>query len=94
MRELIVKRLGILRQYEQSTLRSAMGATEKIAALERAFLAAAFRDELAPQDPTDKPASVLLERIRAEREASQPVKRKRAANTSEPARTRASKVSP
>ncbi|MCD1645314.1 restriction endonuclease subunit S [Aurantimonas coralicida] len=35
--------------------------------LESAILAKAFRGELVPQDPDDEPASVLLERIRAER---------------------------
>lgn len=38
--------------------------------LEPALLAKAFRGELVPQDPNDEPASVLLERIRAEREAT------------------------
>ena len=35
--------------------------------LDEANLAKAFRGELVPQDPNDEPASVLLERIRAER---------------------------
>ena len=35
--------------------------------LEQETLAKAFRGELVPQDPNDEPASVLLERIRAER---------------------------
>lgn len=39
--------------------------------LDQAVLAKAFRGELVPQDPDDEPASVLLERIRAER-AKQP----------------------
>lgn len=39
-------------------------------ALDAAVLVKAFRGELVPQDPNDEPASVLLERIRAEREAS------------------------
>jgi type I restriction enzyme, S subunit len=35
--------------------------------LDQAVLAKAFRGELVPQDPNDEPASVLLERIKAER---------------------------
>ena len=38
--------------------------------LDGAILAKAFRGELVPQDPNDEPASVLLERIRAERAAA------------------------
>jgi type I restriction enzyme S subunit len=37
--------------------------------LDQAVLAKAFRGELVPQDPNDEPASVLLERIRAQRAA-------------------------
>ena len=36
--------------------------------LDQSILAKAFRGELVPQNPNDEPASVLLERIRAERE--------------------------
>ena len=39
-------------------------------ALRRAVLTAAFEGRLVAQDPTDEPASVLLERIRADRAAS------------------------
>ena len=46
--------------------------------LEAAVLAKAFRGELVPQDPNDEPASVLLDRIRAERAAAPKPKRGRA----------------
>jgi type I restriction enzyme S subunit len=39
--------------------------------LDQAVLAKAFRGELVPQDPNDEPATVLLERIRAERATPQ-----------------------
>ena len=42
---------------------------ELIDQLDQSILAKAFHGELVPQDPNDEPASVLLERIRAEREA-------------------------
>lgn len=56
------------------------------ATLEPAILAKAFRGELVPQDPNDEPASVLLERIRAEREAqsSETPKRKSKKRAHEP----------
>ena len=40
------------------------------AALRRSVLMDAFEGRLVPQDPSDEPASALLERIRAERAAS------------------------
>ena len=40
--------------------------------LTQAILAKAFRGELAPQDPNDEPASVLLERIKSEKAATAP----------------------
>ena len=43
---------------------------ERSAALRRSVLKAAFEGKLVPQDPTDEPASALLERIRAERAAA------------------------
>jgi type I restriction enzyme S subunit len=40
--------------------------------VDRAILAKAFRGQLVPQDPTDEPASQLLQRIRTEREKLTP----------------------
>jgi type I restriction enzyme S subunit len=45
--------------------------------LDEAILAKAFRGELVPQDTNDEPASVLLERIKAERAAAPKAKRGR-----------------
>jgi type I restriction enzyme S subunit len=48
----------------------ATSARKLIDHLDQAVLAKAFQGELVPQDPNDEPASVLLERIRAERGAA------------------------
>ncbi|SDO70538.1 type I restriction enzyme, S subunit [Aureimonas jatrophae] len=45
--------------------------------LDEAILAKAFRGELVPQDESDEPASVLLERIRAEQALAPKPKRGR-----------------
>ncbi|MDO6726247.1 restriction endonuclease subunit S [Cognatishimia sp. 1_MG-2023] len=45
-------------------------ASKLLPKLDGAILAQAFRGELVPQDPNDEPASVLLERIQAERAAA------------------------
>lgn len=50
------------------------------AGLRRSVLKAAFEGRLVPQDPSDEPATVLLERIRAERSA-QTVGKRRARRT-------------
>lgn len=60
---------NIVQQYQQSK--------DTISQLEQSILAEAFRGALVPQDPNDEPASVLLERIRAEREKSVDAKTKR-----------------
>ena len=55
---------------------AAAAAREKLDRLDRAVLAKAFRGELVPQDPNDEPASALLQRINAEREATKKPKAK------------------
>lgn len=52
-------------------------AQRRSAALRRSILERAFRGELVPQDPSDEPASALLERIRAERAGSERPLRRR-----------------
>jgi type I restriction enzyme S subunit len=47
--------------------------------LNGSILAKAFRGELVPQDPSDEPASVLLDRIRAERATAAAAKEKKPA---------------
>ena len=49
----------------------------KVKTLPQAILAKAFRGELVPQDPNEEPASVLLERIKAERLAAKSTKKTR-----------------
>ena len=45
--------------------------------LDQSILSRAFRGELVPQDPEDEPASVLLDRIRAEASSQSPKRRRR-----------------
>ncbi|MGF0335059.1 type I restriction enzyme, S subunit [Pseudomonas sp. NFACC19-2] len=52
-------------------------AKSRIDHLTQSILAKAFRGELVPQDPNDEPASVLLERIKAQRAAAPKAKRGR-----------------
>lgn len=61
---------------ECERLRSAAVIGQKrAAALRRSVLAAAFSGQLVPQNPEDEPASLLLDRIRAQRAAIKPTGR-------------------
>ena len=54
---------------------------KQAAAQRQNILRAAFSGQLVPQDPNDEPASVLLERIRAERAAQAPARKPRGPKT-------------
>ncbi len=64
----IARRIGTAMSWIDHLASEAISARRLIDRLDQAVLAKAFRGELVPQDPTDEPASVLLERIRAERD--------------------------
>lgn len=82
------ERIEIVRRVEQlfafaDQLEAKVSAAQKrIDALTQSLLAKAFRGELVPQDPHDEPASVLLERIRAQRAAMPKPRRGRKAAAS------------
>jgi type I restriction enzyme S subunit len=62
---------------ERSVTRALGTGIRGTSALRKAILKSAFDGELVNQDPTDEAASVFLDRIRAQREASAPSKRHR-----------------
>jgi type I restriction enzyme, S subunit len=67
----IVQRVGKLFKLADQIEQRYQKARVYVDQLPQSILAKAFRGELVPQDPTDEPASVLLERIRAERSEQQ-----------------------
>lgn len=99
MREIVVrvKSLFSLADQLEARLTTARRIVERLTS---ALLAKAFRGELVPQDPSDEPASVLLARIRAARQADsaagKPSRRgrKKAAATPEPSLFDAAPVPP
>lgn len=72
----IVRRIESLFKLADSIEQQYQQAEADLETLNQSILAKAFRGELVPQDPNDEPASVLLEKIKAEREKAKPNKSK------------------
>ncbi|WP_200629479.1 restriction endonuclease subunit S [Stutzerimonas balearica] len=77
----IVRRVEQLFAFADQLEARVKAAQTRIDRLTQSILAKAFRGELVPQDPNDEPASVLLERIKAQRAAAPKAKRGRRAAT-------------
>lgn len=60
----IARRLSIITATHDSLSNHHKSTKDKINELEQSFLSKAFRGELIPQEPTDEPTSILLDRIR------------------------------
>lgn len=76
----IVRRVEQLFAFADQLENKVASAKSRIDHLTQSILAKAFRGELVPQDPNDEPASVLLERIKAQRAAAPKAKRGRKAS--------------
>lgn len=76
----IVRRVEQLFAFADQLEAKLTSAKSRIDHLTQSILAKAFRGELVPQDPNDEPASVLLERIKAQSAAAPKAKRGRKAS--------------
>ncbi|MBC3949643.1 restriction endonuclease subunit S [Pseudomonas folii] len=76
----IVRRVEQLFAFADQLEAKVASAKTRIDHLTQSILAKAFRGELVPQDPNDEPASILLERIKAQRAATPKAKRGRKAS--------------
>jgi len=76
----IIRRVEQLFAFADQLEAKVASAKTRIDHLTQSILAKAFRGELVPQDPNDEPASVLLERIKAQRAAAPKTKRGRKAS--------------
>nr|WP_140422232.1 restriction endonuclease subunit S [Pseudomonas sp. A46] len=76
----IVRRVEQLFAFADQLEAKIASAKSRIDHLTQSILTKAFRGELVPQDPNDEPASLLLERIKAQRAAAPKAKRGRKAS--------------
>ncbi|WP_080942588.1 restriction endonuclease subunit S [Pseudomonas fluorescens] len=76
----IVRRVDQLFAFADQLEAKVISAQSRINHLTQSILAKAFRGELVPQDPNDEAASMLLERIKAQRAAAPKAKRGRKAS--------------
>jgi type I restriction enzyme S subunit len=74
----IVRRVELLFAFADRLEARLASARRQVGQLTPALLAKAFRGELVPQDPADEPATELLKRLAAQREAAPKAKRTRA----------------
>jgi type I restriction enzyme S subunit len=79
--DFVVRRVEQLFAFADQLEARVKAAQVRIDRLTQSILAKAFRGELVPQDPNDEPASVLLERIKAQRAAVPKARRGRRAAT-------------